>query len=248
MISTEFDNINVNKYRQTFKDYFAKSTRALGPRILFNRFKELHGGYDGYTQEDAQEYLTFIIDDLDTLINDSHLKELMVVQTGTCITCQHCGFFLVRKTPTNILTLSVHNNNNLIECLDEFVRVEMLQGDDRWNCEKCKCKRDAERRTVITKLPKYLFISLNRYEYLEGAVKKSERNIDIPLSWRFKGSDYVLNGIICHMGNSQNGHYISFVKRETGWHYVNDKQIEAVQWEEVQKTFPLVYVLLYTRT
>jgi len=257
-IDNTFNDLNIIKYQTTFKDYFRKSTRGMGPKILYNRYKDIHGQYDGFSQEDAHEYLTFIIDDLDTLISKLNatilgfsmgefFKRLVVVQMKLSITCQHCGFFYCGKMPENILTLSINNQDNLIDCFNNLVKVERLEGDNQWKCDRCKCNRDAEKKVIVSSFPKYLFISLNRYIYQNGNIIKNEHSIDIPFSWQHSGNTYVLHGLICHVGNMTGGHYFSFVNRDNKWYFINDNQIEETCWDEIKKSFSLVYVVMFAR-
>lgn len=246
-LSHDFSGNEIFKYQQTFKDYFRKTTNYLGPKILYNRYKSLTASYDGYTQEDAHEYLTFLIDDLDTLLTDNILKEKfkkqIKVQMSGNIKCSHCGFFKSWSIPENILSLSVNSHSSLLDSLHDLTKIEKLEGDNQWDCDKCHCKRDAKKMITINHFPKYLFISLNRYVYENGQMERNNHVMDIPFSW----SDYVIHGLVCHVGNMQGGHYFSFIHRNNKWFFVNDKQIKEVEWGEVQKSFPLVYILLYTR-
>lgn len=251
LIQLLIDNpLDQNCYQQTFKDYFNVSTRSLGPRMLYNRYKTICGQYDGGTQEDANEYLTFLIDDLDTLITDVNIKErfkkLIKVQMSGNIVCSHCGFFKSWPIPENILMLSI-SGASLIECFNNTMKKESLDGDNQWQCDRCKCKRDAVKRIKITNIPKYLFVSLNRYEYSNGQIVKNCLLVDIPFSWAFGGYTYVIHGMICHVGDIQGGHYFSYVNRNNQWFFVNDREVKPITWEEISKTFNLVYMLLYTR-
>ena len=54
---------------------------------------------------------------------------------------------------------------NLTESLDQFVRGELLEGDNAYYCEKCNAKRSAVKRMSIRKLPKTLVIQLKRFHY-----------------------------------------------------------------------------------
>ncbi len=56
-------------------------------------------------------------------------------------------------------------SGNLEESLLQFVKDELLDGENSYNCEKCNEKRSAIKRTCIKKLPKYLCIQLKRFDY-----------------------------------------------------------------------------------
>ena len=57
------------------------------------------------------------------------------------------------------LNLTV-KSTNLLESLEQFVRGELLDGDNAYFCEKCQEKRSAIKRMCIRQLPKTLVIQL----------------------------------------------------------------------------------------
>jgi ubiquitin carboxyl-terminal hydrolase 8 len=66
------------------------------------------------------------------------------------------------------LTLPVHKTDRQIsieECLAKFVETEILDGDNAWNCPKCKKNRRATKTLTIAKLPTVLLIHLKRFSF-----------------------------------------------------------------------------------
>ena len=51
------------------------------------------------------------------------------------------------------------------ESLAEYVRVEKLEGDDRFRCDTCAEKRDATRQISLLALPPVLCLQLIRFVY-----------------------------------------------------------------------------------
>ena len=49
--------------------------------------------------------------------------------------------------------------------MSQFVKDELLTGDNSYFCEKCSQKRSAIKRTCLKQLPKYLCIQLKRFDY-----------------------------------------------------------------------------------
>ena len=41
----------------------------------------------------------------------------------------------------------------------------MLEGDNAYKCEKCDLKVDALKRTVVKDLPRFLIVTLKRFEF-----------------------------------------------------------------------------------
>jgi len=48
------------------------------------------------------------------------------------------------------------------DCLLHFSKEEKMTGDSKWDCPRCKCKRDATKRLVIWRLPPILLVILKR--------------------------------------------------------------------------------------
>lgn len=53
----------------------------------------------------------------------------------------------------------------MFEGLDAFIEGDMLEADNQYFCERCNCKVDAHKRTCIKRLPKYLIMTLKRFEF-----------------------------------------------------------------------------------
>jgi ubiquitin C-terminal hydrolase len=51
----------------------------------------------------------------------------------------------------------------LYQCLDQFVKEEILDKEDAWKCPKCQKKRKALKQLLLTKLPDILLIHLKRF-------------------------------------------------------------------------------------
>jgi ubiquitin carboxyl-terminal hydrolase 8 len=123
----------------------------------------------------------------------------------------------------------------LNECIQEYIRPEILDGDNKWYNDKTKEYEIVEKYISFWSLPKILIICLKRNGY-DGT--KNINFIDYPLELDlstfvvgYKSSEYVydLVGICAHVGNPNNGHYTAFVKKNTDWYFCND---ERVQWVE----------------
>jgi len=78
-------------------------------------------------------------------------------------TCSHCHWESERPTDFDELDLALQGNKTLEDCLDEYVKVERLDGDNQYLCEECKVKRDVTRCVRLLKLPPVLNLQLNRF-------------------------------------------------------------------------------------
>ena len=257
ILKYDYDTNNefMNKYKQTFIDYFNKNTRTLGPMILYKRYQKLNINYLGHTPEDAHEYLTFILDDIDelikkTLINDllKNFKELYEIKLLSEVKCLECNYKSITKCNEKILLLTLDNCNTLEECYNDFTKPEFLFDDNRWNCDKCKHKVKASKKIEIDKFPEYLLITLKRFISNDnGSLFKDDKKIDIPLVYNFNGTrNYNLTGIIFHIGSIRGGHYISAItKNKTEWFLIDDTSHREIKWEELDNLLKFAYILLY---
>ncbi len=96
------------------------------------------------------------------------------------------------------------NSTSLQECLEQLRRPEVLDGDNKYNCPKCRDLRTAGRRTVITFIPPVIHFSLMRFVFDQKSMsrKKSKASISYPGQLEIVGGDYELRGVVTHVGTS----------------------------------------------
>ena len=63
------------------------------------------------------------------------------------------------------MSVPVKNKKSIFEGMDAFVQGDMLDGDNKYFCERCNIKVDARKRTCIKKLPRYMIMTLKRFEF-----------------------------------------------------------------------------------
>jgi|JI6StandDraft_1071083.scaffolds.fasta_scaffold04677_12 ubiquitin carboxyl-terminal hydrolase 36/42 len=54
-------------------------------------------------------------------------------------------------------------SNSVGDSLEAFFKVDLLSGDNRYRCEKCKKLSNAHKRFLFHKLPQVLTIQLKRF-------------------------------------------------------------------------------------
>jgi len=239
----ESDNENLKKYKQTFEDYFRKTTNTLGPYILYKRYQKLNSNYIGISQEDAHEYLTFIIDDIDELSKDINVKNLFKISLISKVNCEECNNFSKVIISEKILSLSINNCENLDDCFKKLYKKESLDNDNKWFCDKCNKKVCSYKEIYIDTISKYLIICLNRFIFDKNNITKNNNNI---LFSKNIFTNYELIGIIYHMGTINGGHYISSVTRDgQKWFLIDDTNIIETTYEKLEQINNNAYILLY---
>jgi len=76
------------------------------------------------------------------------------------------------------LSLDIKNKRRLQDALDLYIRPDILDGDNKYFCEKHGKHIDAQKRTYIKSLSDTMVINLKRFEY------------DFTTLQRFKINDY----------------------------------------------------------
>ena len=115
--------------------------------------------------------------------NESVMVELFNGQYKGSIRCLHCGKTSKTFDAFQFLTLSLPSRpTSLTELIKDFTKDEKLTGDNRWDCPRCKTKRDAVRTISLWKLPPVLIVHLKRFVYTGPWRDKIHTNISFPVS------------------------------------------------------------------
>ena len=69
----------------------------------------------------------------------------------------------------------------LYQCLDAFVKEEVLEKSEAWNCPNCKTLRKATKQLSLSRLPPVLMIHLKRFSFKGPFTDKLETLVDFPL-------------------------------------------------------------------
>lgn len=70
---------------------------------------------------------------------------------------------------------------NLIDCLNEFEKPELLDEDNKWYCSKCEVHVQAKKQMQIYQVPPVLVINLKRF-------KAGKSKFSIQSSWSSGGN------------------------------------------------------------
>eukprot|EP00002_Diphylleia_rotans_P024012 TRINITY_DN4731_c3_g1_i1.p1 TRINITY_DN4731_c3_g1~~TRINITY_DN4731_c3_g1_i1.p1 ORF type:complete len:903 (-),score=181.67 TRINITY_DN4731_c3_g1_i1:298-2895(-) len=147
----------------------------------------------------------------------------------------------------------------LADCLDSFGRLQKLTGENRWNCPKCKAKRDATKKYGIHRYPNVLVIQLKRFisngryrDKIDTLVRFPIRGLKISNhNWEEDQVEespiYDLHAISNHMGGLGGGHYTAYGLNSESqkWYSFNDSSTSLVS--ESQIVTSSAYVLFYHR-
>ena len=132
-------------------------------------------------QQDIQELCRVLFEAIEMSIATSSVYEdtthqsfitaLYQGETQSCIRCMECNNVSTRNDSFLDITLPILNpfenihNTSVDMALSNFIKVECLEGDNKYNCAKCAKKVNAEKYIQFVKFPEVLFIQLGRFYY-----------------------------------------------------------------------------------
>ncbi|WVQ85882.1 hypothetical protein IAT38_008050 [Cryptococcus sp. DSM 104549] len=204
--------------------------------------------------------------------NDSLIVDLFQGQYRNRLECLTCHKTSTTYDAFMYMSLPVPAGKTKVvvqQLIDEFVKSEVMEKEDAWNCPRCKVPRRASKTLTIARLPPVLLIQLKRFTTQNGIFwDKSETPVIFPV----KGLDlsryvprrsaggagapsdprtqvapfkYDLYGVSNHMGTLSSGHYTAFVKSADGWKFCEDSKISPARESDVVSK--PAYILFYKR-
>ncbi|KAF2786025.1 ubiquitin carboxyl-terminal hydrolase-like protein 22 [Melanomma pulvis-pyrius CBS 109.77] len=157
----------------------------------------------GYQQQDAHEYMQFILNTLHLQnggSSDSEDCKCVVHQTfygklSSTVTCDKCRNVTTALDPYMDLSLDVRNQAkkrkldvksgddvqlDLRDCLERFTGREKLAAAD-YTCQNCESGQNATKQLSIKRLPPVLPVHLKRFEHTKSTSSKIETNVRFPM-------------------------------------------------------------------
>ncbi|XP_017559375.1 ubiquitin carboxyl-terminal hydrolase 2 isoform X1 [Pygocentrus nattereri] len=269
------------------------SNEAISPSDFKTQIQKYAPRFVGYNQQDAQEFLRFLLDGLHNEVNrvsirprvpvedfdhlsddekakrmwnkylereDSKVVDLFVGQLKSSLTCSECGFCSTVFDPFWDLSLPISKSSgdvSLIDCLRLFTKEDVLDGNEKPTCQRCKARRKCTKKFSIQKFPKVLVLHLKRFSEARIKTAKLCTFVSFPikeLDLREFASDNSMNAIYNlyavsnHTGTTLGGHYTAYCRNpSTGeWYTYNDSRVSPMSSSQVRSSD--AYVLFYELT
>lgn len=100
------------------------------------------------------------------------------------VKCGFCKDEAPAFEPFNVLSINLSGNKystTLSSCLQAFFSSEILNEENKWECDKCKKKRNAIKTNHLAKLPKTLIIHLKRFKLNRTSRGKIGTKVEYPI-------------------------------------------------------------------
>ncbi|XP_060107257.1 ubiquitin carboxyl-terminal hydrolase 2 isoform X2 [Heteronotia binoei] len=245
----------------------------------------------GYNQQDAQEFLRFLLDGLHSEVNrvlvrpkansdnldhlpddekgrqmwmkyldreDSRIGDLFVGQLKSSLTCCACGYCSTAFDPFWDLSLPIAKKSygevNLTDCVRLFTKEDVLDGDEKPTCCRCKTRTKCTKKFSIQRFPKILVLHLKRFSEARMRSSKLTTFVNFPLkdldlrefaSQSCNHAIYNLYAVSNHSGTTMGGHYTAYCKNPVSgeWHAFNDSRVTPLSSSHVRSND--AYLLFY---
>ncbi|KAM2668792.1 hypothetical protein EV2_020349 [Malus domestica] len=248
-----------------------EGSSPLSPMGILSQLRKIGSQLGNGREEDAHEFLRYAIDMMQSVclteagVNSSRfLKEettLIGLTFGgylrSKIKCTKCQGKSERQERMMDLTVEIEGDiGNLEEALRRFTGTETLDGENKYQCVRCKSYEKAKKKLTILEAPNILTIALKRFQ--SGKFGKINKPIRFPeildlapfmSSTSDKSPIYRLYGVVVHldiMNSAFSGHYVCYVRNsQNKWFMVDDSTVTPVELEKV--LMKGAYMLLYSR-
>ncbi|CAM6051440.1 unnamed protein product [Sphagnum compactum] len=242
------------------------------PIRILSRMQNI-GNHLGYgRQEDAHEFMRFAIDSMQSTCLDGfggeNVVDLASQQTTLIhhifgghlqsqVKCMQCQHESNRYESMMDLAVEIHGIvESLEDALAQFTAPELLDGENKYKCDRCNAYVKADKRLTLHEAPNVLTIALKRFQ--SGKFGKLNKQVTFPEVLYMgpymsrKGDEppvYKLYAVVVHvdmLNASFFGHYICYVKDSQGaWYKIDDSKVKEVEVDKVMSQ--RAYMLFYSR-
>ncbi|KAJ3295830.1 Ubiquitin carboxyl-terminal hydrolase 3, partial [Borealophlyctis nickersoniae] len=178
---------------QLLRDMWEGTAIAVSPDSFLTSIFKIVPMFRGYQQQDAQEFIRYLLDRIHTELSRKSSKTVIVkVFQGLLhneVTCRRCGHVSTKMDPFLDVSLPIPerfvtkrnrgeataNPCTLEDCLRAFTEVEELDDSELYECNSCRSKERCSKRLLIERLPEVLCLHLKRFRFTRESVTRNSR-------------------------------------------------------------------------
>ena len=185
--------------------------------------------------------------------NYSYIIKTFYSQLLSITSCPECDYITTNHEPIMTITLTLEDNyNDLYDCLDEFVKQNVLDMDNTWKCDKCGEKVCPQKKINFWDLSPVIIILIKQFRLN----RKINKHIEFPEFLNMKkycvnskknSMNYKLKGVCIHSGGLHGGHYYAmcYNYNTKKWNIHNDTSVQETTIQNVLNESP--YCFFYSR-
>lgn len=217
-------------------------------------------------QEDAHEYMRYLIEALQKCCpldvhakaspssQRNYIQKIFGGRLQSQVKCMECAYSSNTYDPFLDLSLDIVKAESLMKALTRFTAIEVLDGDNKYFCSKCKKKVRAHKQFTIDYAPHVLTVQFKRFSSSGGFGGKIDKKVHFDrtlnltpfVNGKEGGIRYSLYAVLVHAGwSTHSGHYFCFVRTSADiWHRLDDCRVSQVSEKSVleQKAYILFYI------
>lgn len=258
ILTTKFDNVKLNYIKNFFINY-SNSEVPICPDKLKLIVGQKSNKFMSFGQQDSHEFLIYLLEILEEEFKNHFTNEeickiklnelissLFDIGISSIIYSEETNEQSKTYINERILSLPIKKGDNitLTDCLNDFLKIEKLDGDSKWFSEKNNKNVVAYKRLILKRLPKYLIIHLKRFSYFSSS-NKNNKAVKCDEKIIIEDRNYDLRGIVYHSGTANGGHYISVIKLNGEWYLCNDGTITKL--DNIENYLNYGYIYLYVK-
>nr|XP_010312041.1 PREDICTED: ubiquitin carboxyl-terminal hydrolase 46 [Balearica regulorum gibbericeps] len=255
-----------------------KKVGVIPPKKFISRLRKENDLFDNYMQQDAHEFLNYLLNTIADILQEEKKQEkqngklkngnmneaeennkqeltwVHEIFQGTLTNetrCLNCETVSSKDEDFLDLSVDVEQNTSITHCLRDFSNTETLCSEQKYYCETCCSKQEAQKRMRVKKLPMILALHLKRFKYMEQLHRytKLSYRVVFPLELRLFNTSgdavnldrmYDLVAVVVHCGSGPNrGHYITIVKSHGFWLLFDDDIVEKIDAQAIEEFYGL---------
>ncbi|XP_041587548.1 inactive ubiquitin carboxyl-terminal hydrolase 50 [Vulpes lagopus] len=189
-------------------DMWLGDSECVSPEIFRSALGSLYPAFMKKTQQDAQEFLIYVLNELHEALKKYHRKrsyekgsvprccrkvianessiitQLFEGQLNYSIMCLKCENCTYKNEVFTVLSLPIPSEYecSLQDCLQCFFQQDTLTWNNQIHCSFCETKQETAVRASISKAPKIIIFHLKRFDILGTMKRKLRTDIHYPLT------------------------------------------------------------------
>uniref|UniRef100_A0A8C7JUQ7 Ubiquitin carboxyl-terminal hydrolase 7 n=1 Tax=Oncorhynchus kisutch TaxID=8019 RepID=A0A8C7JUQ7_ONCKI len=181
---------------------------------------------DSFMQHDVQELCRVLLDNVENKMKgtcvEGTIPKLFRGKMVSYIQCKHVDYRSERIEDYYDIQLSIKGKKNIFESFKDYVAVEQLDGDNKYDAGEHGLQ-EAEKGVKFLTFPPILHLQLMRFMYdpqTDQNIKINDRfefPEQLPLDEFLQKTDskdpanYILHAVLVHSGDNHGGHYVVYL-------------------------------------
>lgn len=162
-----------------------KKVGSIAPKKFIARLRKEKEEFDNYMQQDAHEFLNFLINHINEIIlaernqgkkgaagaasdqSPTWVHEIFQGILTSETRCLCCETVSSKDEHFFDLQVDVEQNTSITHCLRCYSNTETLCNENKFKCDNCCSYQEAQKRMRVKKSPIILALHLKRFKYME---------------------------------------------------------------------------------